>query len=374
MFVNLIVILLILGIGFHYGRKHDANSNKNRLRFIKIVSFVLILQSGLRNEAVGDDTFTYKEYFEEKKNESWDEVLVIVSDYYKFNIGKDPGYVIIEKLVSSLTENYTLYLLLIALFFFSALGNFIYYNSSRLKDIVISYLIYSVLFYSFFSITGHRQTIATAITLFSFNFIKQKKLLPFILLILLGSTIHKSCLVFIPFYFACRINKPKLIFIGALLLFPIFFVFKDILVLFVQNIGGYNEYEQYEGAGTYTFTAMFVFLSIIAVINQKYITQQSNINIYNYVAFAFAIVFLPLTWINPSMMRIVQYFSIFMLIFVPEILRSFEHISAGFYKRVRTVAIITLFLLFLKSSWNAPPYGFFWENMRLKDQYYSDSQ
>jgi len=370
MFVNLIVILFILSLGFHYSRKRDADSNVNRLRYIKIISFILILQSGLRNEAVGDDTFNYKVSFENQKYVSWNEAIETVTDYYKFNIGKDPGYAIFENLVYSITANYNIYLLLIALLFFSALGHFIYHNSSRTKDIVISYLIYSVLFYSFFSITGHRQTIATALALFSFKFLKQNKFIPFVLLILIGSTMHKSCLIFIPFYFACRVNKPKYIFIGALLLFPVFMVFRDSLVVYVQLIGGYEEYEQYEGAGTFTFTIMFIFLSGIALLQQKYILLKENANYSNFVAFAFAIVFLPLTWINPSMMRVVQYFSIFMLLFVPEILKSFEYYSIDIYTKIRNIAVLVLFLLFVKSSWNTPPYGFYWEKMRLNEQYY----
>ena len=370
MFVNLIVIALILFFGFHYSRKRDADSNVNRLRYIKIVSFILILQSGLRNEAVGDDTHTYKVSFEDQKYVSWSDAFETVTNYYKFNLGKDPGFAIVEKAAYFITTNYNVYLFLIALLFFSALGHFIYNNSKRLKDIVISYLIYSVLFYSFFSITGHRQTIATALALFSFKFLKQNKFIPFILLILIGSTIHKSCLIFIPFYFACRVNKPKYIFTGALLLFPVFMVFRDILVVYVQLIGGYEEYEQYEGAGTFTFTIMFIFLSIVALFQQKYIMSQNQSNYFNFVAFAFAIVFLPLTWINPSMMRVVQYFSIFMLLFVPDILRSFEHYSIDIYNRVRSIAVLVLLLLFIKSNWNAPPYGFYWEKMRLNEQYY----
>ena len=87
----------------------------------------------------------------------------------ELGIGKDPGYLAFQKIVQIFTSEYQVFLFVIAIIFFSALGNFIYKNTTRLNDAIIAFFIYSVLFYSFFSITGHRQTIATAATLGNFR-------------------------------------------------------------------------------------------------------------------------------------------------------------------------------------------------------------
>ena len=198
MIVNLIVILLILSFGNYYSKKLNYDSDYNRKQYIKIICFILILQSGLRNVAVGSDTFAYFQWFEDIKLTSWQNIIEDVKDYYQIGLGKDPGYLVFQKLIQIITGEYQIYLFIIAILFFSALGNFIYRNTTRLSDVIMSFIIYSVLFYSFFSITGHRQTIATAVALFSFELIKRKKFLLFIISILLASTIHRSVLIFIP--------------------------------------------------------------------------------------------------------------------------------------------------------------------------------
>jgi transmembrane protein EpsG len=347
-----------------------VNSDKNRKKYIKIIAVILILQSGLRNVAVGTDTYQYYLYFEDIKKTSWSAVYQNFIDVYQLGEGKDAGYLLFQKIVQLFTSENQVFLLVIATLFFAALGNFIYKNTTRLSDAIMAFMIYSVLFYGFFSITGHRQTIATALILFSFEFIKKKRIIPFLLLVFIAFFLHKSSLIFIPFYFICRIKQPKTLFIGVLLLFPIFMVNRNILAQYFQSLGGYEEYEQFEGAGTLTFSIMFLLICSVALLRQKIIFHNNSNSQYYYNAFAIALLFLPLTWINPSMMRVVQYFSIFMLLFVPAIIRSFEAFSSDSYKRINTLVIIVLILLFIKANWNAPPYGFFWDEMRLEKEYY----
>ncbi|SDH60661.1 EpsG family protein [Flavobacterium omnivorum] len=371
MIINLIVIALILFLGFHFSRKKDKNNESNRKKYIRIICFILMLQSGLRNVVVGSDTHTYFLSFQDSRSSSWQDIYIRIVDYYSFGIGKDPGYAAFEKLVSSIFGEYQLLLIVIAIVFFSALGNFIYQNTTRLIDAILAFVIYSVLFYSFFSITGHRQTIATAAAMFSFELIKRRKLIPFLLLIVIASTIHKSVLLFIPFYYIAQISKPKLFFRVVLLIFPIIMVFRNNLSTYLKILGGYEEYGINEAAGTSTFTALFLLISIVALLRSKTILQNNIKAQQYYNAFAIALLFIPLTWVNPSAMRVVQYFSIFMLLFIPEIIYSFQAVSLRVKRDLTFFIIIVLIALFLKSNWNTSPYGFFWEEMRLFKAYYN---
>lgn len=370
MVVSFIVIALILFFGFEFSKTKFKDSDSNRKKYIQLISFILILQSGLRNVAVGSDTYSYFLSFNDSIRSSWQDVSQIVIDYYSYGIGKDPGYSVFEKLVSSVTAEYQVYLMLIAIIFFVALGNFIYKNTTRLIDAILAFVIYSVLFYHFFSITGHRQTIATAAALYGFELIKRRKLIPFLILIGLASTIHKSVLLFIPFYFIAQISKPKLFFRAVLVLFPIIMVFRNSLSTYLKVLGGYEEYGINEAAGTATFTAMFLFISIVALLRSKVILKNNKKAQQYYNAFAIALLFLPLTWVNPSAMRVVQYFSIFMLLLVPEIIYSFQAVSPRVKRDLTVFTIIVLIALFLKSNWNNPnDYGFFWQDMALPHNY-----
>ena len=370
MIINLVVIALILILGFHFSRKKDTNSDSNRKKYIRIICFLLMLQSGLRNVAVGDDTYAYFLFFNDALKRSWQDVYQIVVEYYSFGIGKDPGYAVFEKLIASITDEYQLFLIVIALLFFTALGNFIYHNTTRLIDAMLAFVIYSVLFYSFFSITGHRQTIATAAALYGFELIKRKKLILFLLIIFIASTIHKSVLLFIPFYFIAQISKPKFFFRIVLILFPFIMVFRENLSTFLKVLGGYEEYGINEAAGTSTFTALFLLISIVALLRSKIILHRNIKAQQYYNAFAVALLFIPLTWVNPSAMRVVQYFSIFMLLFIPEIIYSFQTISLRIKRDITVVTIIVLITLFIKSNWSSTnSYAFFWQDMALPSNY-----
>ena len=320
--------------------------------------------------AVGEDTYGYSFTFIETSKSSWKSVFQSFFDYYQTGEGKDPGYNIFQKVVQLLSNDYQVFLFIVALIFFFALGNFIYKNTTRLNDAILAFVIYSVLFYSFYSITGIRQTIATAFTLYSYEFIKKKKIIPFLILVLLASTIHKSALIFIPLYFIAQINKTKYFYNIILVLFPLFMVYKEDLAGLLKVIGGYEEYTSYEGAGTFTFTAIFLLMSIVALIRSKIILKNNYNAQHFYNAFALALLFLPLSWINPSALRVVMYFSIFMLLFIPEIIHSFLTISKKIKTDLTIVTVILLIALFFKSNMsNEKRYGFFWEEMELSKNY-----
>ncbi len=366
MIVNLIIIFIILSLGLVYsnGKSSCVNSPIHRKRYIILVCAILVLQSGLRNVAVGADTYQYYLNFERVKSLSWSQIYSTTIGYYTIGIGKAPGYLVLQKIVQYLLPNYQLFLLLIAIIFFLALGNFIYKNTTRLSNAVLAFVLYSSLFYSFFSITGHRQTLATACTIFSYEFIKQRKLLLFLILIVLASTIHKSVLVFIPFYFIARIENTKYYYSTIVLLFPIFMYFREPMSLFLKTKGGYTHYGVYEGAGTLTFTLMLLLVAVFARWRLKSVLRLSKQKNQLYNAFALAILFTPLTWVNPSAMRIVQYFSIYMLLLIPTVIQSFQDHSKETQRFVFVFTILLLIILFIKSSIGTD-YKFFWQEMQL---------
>lgn len=101
-------------------------------------------------------------------------------------------------------------LILIISMFIHALFRLVYRFEVSMKGILISVALYLSLFYSFFSITGIRQTIATAIALYCVPYALDRKIIKFFLTIGIAATIHKSVLLFIPFYFFPLIKNNKL--------------------------------------------------------------------------------------------------------------------------------------------------------------------
>ena len=375
MIFNLIVILFNLFIGLHFLLiyKGEVDSFKIRKKYIIICTVILILQSGFRNVAVGDDTYTYLLDYESINHSSWGLVVSDFKEYYEYGIGKDPGYDIIQKIQQSIINDYQFFLFSVAALFFIVFANFLLKNSKRFIDLILGILIYSVLFYSFYSLTGIRQTIATAITLYSYEFVKKKKIIPFILLVIIASTIHKSSIFFFIFYFICRIKNTKYLFNVILFMFPVFFQFKDKMASYLMILSGYDKYEVMDG-GAVTFTIFFLIIGITGLLRREIILKNNPNSIYYYNAFSIVLILLPITWINPSFMRINMYFTIFLTLFIPEILYSFKDISLKLKNDITILAIVVLICLYIKGSWamdKEMPYGFFWEEMRLPKHYYT---
>jgi len=347
----LINILLMIFWGFTIlGNNNIKNPKKI---FVIIATIQWILLSGLRHVSIGADTLAYRDNFYDISNQSWSTLFENFRNIIIFGQeGKDPGYTLFVKFIQLFTLNYQLYLIIIAMIFIIPMGKLIYKHS---KEPLISFILFSTLFYSFFAITGHRQTIATAlVVLIGYNFIIKRKLIPFLFLVGIAFTVHKSSLVFIPFYFIYNLKVKRSYMVLGLISFVGLMVFRIPYALFMQSISGY-EYGIYDDAGTLIFTTMIVAIYLITIWKLPAILKISKNSKHFVNALIIALIFTPLTWVNPSAMRVVQYFSIFLLLLLPSILLSFKKEE---YKIVYVIALSTLVLLFLL---NNPSYLFFWQ-------------
>jgi transmembrane protein EpsG len=321
----LIFLIIIFGKLFSYRIDFIINSDANRKKYIKVICFILILQSGLRNVAVGTDTYAYYLSFEQIKNTNWDAIFQNFIVVYQLGEGKDAGYPLIQKIAQIFTTEYQVFLFIIAILFFTALGNFIYKNTISLSDAIMAFIIYSVLFYSFFSITGHRQTIATAATLFAFELIKKRKLIYFLIVILIAATIHKTCLIFIPFYFLPIIKKERIIFWSIIIFFPLLLYFSTPIASYIIILtGSYEEYQHMEELKPITFTILMLLVAFVSLI--KY---DKIINL---------------------------------------ILKTFSVFGMKIHRLIYSLSIILLLFFFIKSNIDIE-YKFFWQEMQLNKVY-----
>jgi transmembrane protein EpsG len=297
--------------------------------------------------------------FEVVKEMSWGQIFESFKLYYQLGEGRDPGYDLFQKIIQIFINDYQVYLILVAVIFFAAFGSFIYKNSSRITDAMMAFLIYSVLFYAFFSITGIRQTIATSLALASFELIKKRKLLFFLILVFLASTIHKSVLIFMPFYFAPMIKNVKFFYWILLFTLPIIFAYRESLAFIFTSIGGYDVYTYYEGAGTPVFTALMLLIAIFSFLRYKEVLLYNQSAQLFYFALLIAVFFTPLTWVNPSAMRVVQYFSIFIVLLVPKAIHTFRSAFKGGGNIMYNMIVVLLIIIFVTRT-NAN-YKFFWQ-------------
>lgn len=339
---------------------------RNRKKLCVFAAIMLIMQSGLRNVAVGADTYAYFEIFEQDIQLSWTQIINNFTEVYVYGEGKDAGYKVFEKLCSYITTNYTVYLLIIACIFFIPMMRVVYRNTTTMTHIVIAIVVYESLFYSFFSVTGCRQTIETGLCFLAFEEIKNKNLKKFLLYIFLGTFIHKSCLIFLPFYWIANIKKTYLLFYLAILSLPFMLAFGKSFTMELALLSGSENYLNYvdqEATGAISLSFFYIVLVVCTFYqyrnDKKYFEEHSHI--VN--AVTLGLFFLPLTFVSSALMRIVQYYSIYLIIFM------------GYMKPEETFAKknmfypISIVLLLYKIIMSSVEYGFFWEKMELGSNY-----
>ena len=374
MYVQILLLLIIFIVGaLMQNEAHDKSIVKyNHLRrnYIIFCCTLLVIQSGLRNVAVGADTYAYKLLFEDINNWTWDDVLNYFRMVYIDKEGKDAGYKILMKLFTLISSDYQFYLVCVAVFFFYALGNFLYKNTVKVEDIFLAIVVYQALFYEFFSITGTRQTIATAFCLLTYEQIKKNKLVKFIFIILIAVTIHKSALLFIPFFFVAKYKKSWILLVVSILCFPILFSISKLFAYQLALLSDSEEYLAYVEditSGAWGFLFFYIFIALIGIWRyKKTIVIEDTYRLYN--AFALALLFIPLTFTSSSLMRVVQYYSIYMLLFLPAILNTFSN-KEKIKKQVLWFGLMVIFLYrIINLNYE---FAWCWEYMKLGDNYFN---
>ena len=354
MTIYLINILLLILWNACIRPSSEINGPR-RKQFCVIASFQWFLLSGFRDITIGADTWYYEILFNDVAKKSWGDIWrEVTSIMTHVAEGRDAGYTLLVKLFSSIFPSYRIFLIAIAALLAYTLGKFIYENS---RDVLFSYLLFSCLFYSFFAITGLRQTIATCVVVFGgYGFIKRREFWKFFLITIILATIHKSCLIYLVMYFISykKITGTYLTLITCAI--GVSFAFKNPLFSFLAVIGGYDTlYNAVEGAGTWTFT-LFLFAIFIVVLwayrklitTGDYTSQWIN-------ALCAACFFVPLTFVEPNTMRIVQYFSVFLMVLIPELFECFENGQKLTVKICAEAALILLFVL-TKPAYNFMPF------------------
>ena len=203
------IVILILTFSLYYDFKNKTNIRIKidlyRKKLIQFVCILLIIQSGLRHLSIGADTYGYALMYNQVDNDSWENIWNAFVKYYMAGATdkgtKDLGYTLLQKFFCSIGFNFRFFFIFVAVFFFVAYGRLLYKYTRTMEEIIISILLYEALFYSFYSITGIRQVIATAGVLYIVPYAIDIQSIKFFVGLLIFATIHTSCLLFIPFYF-----------------------------------------------------------------------------------------------------------------------------------------------------------------------------
>ncbi|MBO8435128.1 MAG: EpsG family protein [Tyzzerella sp.] len=263
-----------------------------------------------------------------------------------------------NKLLSYIIKDGQLWLAVVSGIFIYA----VYITIKRYSnDSVLSwvYIIYMYIF--LFVLQGLRQSVAMAIVLLSFKYVKERKIIKFILMILLSTLFHQSSWVFLIVYPLYRfpVNGVCFWIMGGV--FLISKVLPSIIVTIFSGLASNSRFLGYlEGRNNmYSSTGFFVllFIFILCYMNRKYLLTKDEDSKILYTISMLGVATQATASIVAEMFRISYYFSMFNMLLVANTISSIEN------KRIRkriSYAVIIMFLLYFYVS-GIFRYRFFWQ-------------
>lgn len=268
-----------------------------------------------RNYTVGIDTKVYMRRFEIFRQADWIKATVLAKIYSFEN-----GFVIFNKLIGCLTKSSRLFIIMCNLLII-----YILCREVRLKSSIpwLSFFIFVTLGLQANSLNILRQFMAISMVFYSYNFIENRKVFKFLIMVLLASCFHISALIVIPMYWLVTVNYNKwIINITLLITFIIVVIGGEILVKILSKTSYGHLIRSGGGAkGLLIISALF-FTLIMMIIGNRADMEYRNF----YVAFALAsVVISGMTFIVGAIERVLPYFSICFLISIPNVVYEMKN-------------------------------------------------
>lgn len=353
-YINVLIILLL--IKYAINMLSGAELKKSQNVFLVISSIILALFTGLRDKYTGADTSNYGSTFLRFKN--LDFSYAISEKTGRF----ESGYKAYMWLIRRITDNVNLYFTITAILVAICVGYFIYKNS---KNPFMSMILYYTVGAFTFQMTGLRQSLAMAILLLSVEFIKEKKLIRFIILVWLASLFHQSALCFLIAY---PIANLKINFKNFVLYFGVsvfMLVYNNWVSDFLSNLFGYEgKFEIGEAVndvmGGATVIGMLVLTLALCGIFYKRLTEQDAHNKIFFNLTMLSLIIYVLRYVIRIFERVSFYYQFAFIILLPNAIEAIP--DAKTRKTVYFCAIFLACALFFYRYQIKPSYyGFFWK-------------
>ena len=200
----------------------------------------------------------------------------------------------------------------------------IYKYSEHALLSVLLYLGLAIYYASFCLI---RQNIAVSIILCSFGFIKKKKTVKAILVVLFASLFHYSALVFIPVLLLMRVRLSKkfgLTIFGSVLILVIFFdAFVKLGVAIIPTYRNYLQSDYMAGMSIKSVIIPWFWFAVLYVFKPRLLEKDPKNVVY--VQFAFFGAILSLFQLRMQLFdRFVYYFTAFLILSIPSLVSCFD--------------------------------------------------
>ena len=321
-----------------FGSLIKRDISKDKLVYLIIVGVAIALVMGLRapvgigsrDTEIYARTFEYMQFVENFKNYAQNNLF---DNGWIFS---EVGFYFAMWIISRFTSNAQIFILLISSFMIFCVCRFIYKNS---QDVTFSVLAFLTLGSFNFLMNGMRQSIAMCICLLAYEYVKKRKLIPFLIVVFIAMLFHKTSFVFLVAYFFPYLKTIK----SFILYFAAstgFFVFVSRFVSIYDDITGenYSESDAFDSGGITTLLVycLAIGLAIFVFIKLKDKSDKSCF----YATLTGAEVYITRFVTNQIMERVSYFFFFFIILLLPNTIEKLD-------KRERTIVKLLVGLLAL---------------------------
>ena len=278
--------------------------------------------------------------------------------------GVELGFYYLCLFIGALGGNAEVLILISALFITGSCCLFIYRHSENVLMSVFIIMSFPY-FYSSFDIVRH--FIATSFFLLAYKYLENRKLIPYLILLLIGSQFHLVALFFIPLYFVRNLrNTPLTWGVAGVSSLVLCFFLKDMARIVISLVERWTHYTNdtstwLEGFGGGIKTAVLygsILLIALALYNNKKERDFRDECALHYVLllFCFSVVFINV----PMMTRFIMTFGALLSIAIPRLASptgTHDQKTANYLLAVFILLGLVYHAFMLSMSWqNVVPY------------------
>lgn len=323
-FIN---ILLLSIFGIYFTNKGKNRTNKIWLCFIAFIQLSLLSMFRIN---IGIDYKSYKNIFNE----------ISILPFNQINEHEiEIGYGLLNKIVSIYTDNFGVLIAICSIITVGIMIFVIYKNST---SYALSIYLYVALSFYYMAYNLTRQGIAISITIVGIKYIKEKKLIKYLLVILLASTFHYSALIMIPIYFISRIKLTNIkVVIFSIITFILHTFLYDIINIGVKIFPQYSPYvgsEFFKGVSINSIVLPFIIFIVLYLFKRFLISENKTNQIYINMSFYSLLLSILQTKVG-ILDRLPYYFNIFSILSLPILINCFKTKS----QRILATVILIIF-------------------------------
>lgn len=331
--VFIYILFILLSFAFAIQNKRGSYSVSKRQRFLLLCFFFLFVVHAFKEYSGFSDLPLYIDGLSEVNKLSWRSIIEDSITSFKC----ERGFALFLKLISLISLS-PLFLFFVTSFII-LLG---YYRIMRFYSVLPWLSVILLLTGPYVqSLYVLRQYTAISICLFSVPFIINRKIVPYLLLVLLAFSFHQTMIIFLPLYFLYGIKSSKLLGIVMLAITIVCVIAFQVISMYIGNaLSGYESFLEGEETSRWHMTAVLVALLIIRIIvlRKRFFDQgiERLLSIALILAIAIAVGGSSLAMIG----RVNIVFTAFGCLYVPSTLLSIQS------KPIRFAAIISFLLVF----------------------------